>query len=143
MLVFARPQRLAFLARPLHVFHAEWVSQRIQTVTSALQKFRDAPSSIVLGFLASVVVQGLLVGFYMAVATGLHLSIPIGHMAILVPVSFLIQMLPLSINGFGVREGTFVTYLTRIGVDAVVNRLMASWISRLAGNRCTTSSSSG
>lgn len=116
VLVVTKPQRLAVIARPLHVFHAEWVSQRIQTITSALQKFRDKPSSIVLGFLASVVVQGLLVGFYLAVAAGLHLAIPVGHMAMLVPVSFLIQMLPLSINGFGVREGTFVTYLARIGV---------------------------
>jgi hypothetical protein len=34
-------------------------------------------------------------------------------MAILVPFSSLVQMLPVSVNGHGVREGTFVAYLTR------------------------------
>jgi hypothetical protein len=38
-------------------------------------------------------------------------------MAMLVPVSFLVQMLPISVNGLGVREGTFVGYLAQIGVS--------------------------
>ena len=38
------------------------------------------------------------------------------HLAILVPLSFIVQMLPVSVNGFGVREQTFVLYLTRLGL---------------------------
>jgi len=117
VLVVARPERLGMLARPLHVFHAEWVGRRIETITAAVHRFRQAPGSLVIAFVASVIVQGLLVGFYVAVAAALHLVVPIGHMAMLVPVSFLVQMVPISVNGFGVREGTFVTYLTRIGVQ--------------------------
>jgi uncharacterized protein (TIRG00374 family) len=117
VLVIARPQRLGTLARPLHVFHAEWVGRRMATITEALQKFRQAPATLVVAFLASIVVQALLVGFYVAVATALGVSVPIGHMAMLVPVSFLVQMLPISVNGFGVREGTFVGYLAQIGIS--------------------------
>lgn len=117
ILVIARPQRLGTLARPLHIFHAEWVGRRIATITDALHKFRKAPGVLVVAFLASIAVQALLVGFYVAVATALRFSVPIGHMAMLVPVSFLVQMLPVSVNGLGVREGTFVAYLTQIGVS--------------------------
>ena len=116
ILVISRPERLGALASPLRVFHAEWVGQRIQTITNALHRFRKAPGSIAVCFIASVIVQALLVAFYVAVAAALNLKVPIGHMAVLVPVSFLIQMLPFSLNGHGVRELTFVTLLTPLGV---------------------------
>ena len=33
-----------------------------------------------------------------------------------VPVSFLVQMLPLSVNGLGLREATFSFYFARLGL---------------------------
>jgi glycosyltransferase 2 family protein len=36
-------------------------------------------------------------------------------LAVIVPVSFVVQLLPVSVNGFGVREATFTFYFTRIG----------------------------
>jgi uncharacterized protein (TIRG00374 family) len=116
-MVLARPEWLGKLASPLRVFHAEWVDRRIATIMGALHRFRRAPGAIATGFIASIGVQGLLVVFYEAVATALHLGVPIGHMAILVPLSSLVQMAPVSLNGHGVRETTFVGYLTRIGVQ--------------------------
>ncbi len=40
---------------------------------------------------------------------------PLAHLAILVPMSFIVQMLPMSVNGFGVREATFGFYFTSLG----------------------------
>jgi hypothetical protein len=37
-------------------------------------------------------------------------------MAVVVPMSFLVQMLPISVNGFGLREATFSFYFTRLGL---------------------------
>ena len=34
----------------------------------------------------------------------------------IVPLSFVVQMLPVSVNGFGVREATFSFYFTRLGL---------------------------
>jgi hypothetical protein len=36
------------------------------------------------------------------------------HLAVLVPLSFLVQMLPVSVNGLGVREAVFGYYLVRL-----------------------------
>jgi uncharacterized integral membrane protein len=33
-----------------------------------------------------------------------------------VPISFIVQMLPVSMNGLGVREATFAFYFTRFGL---------------------------
>ena len=117
VLALARPELLAALAKPLRVFHADWVDRRVATVMGALHRFRRSPGSLATGFLASIVLQALLVLFYASVATALHLRVPIGHMAILVPLASLVQMAPVSLNGHGVRETTFVGYLTRIGVQ--------------------------
>jgi hypothetical protein len=63
-------------------------------------------------------VQLLLVGFYGAIARGLHIPISLSHLAVLVPVSFVVQMIPISMNGFGVREATFVSYFAVLGLPA-------------------------
>jgi uncharacterized membrane protein YbhN (UPF0104 family) len=117
VVALGRPEWMGALARPLRVIHAEWVDKRIETITGALHRFRRAPRALAVGFLASIGIQALLVVFYESIATGLHLDVPIGHMAIVVPLASLVQMAPVSLNGHGVRETTFVGYLARIGVQ--------------------------
>ena len=68
----------------------------IATITAALLRFRQAPGAMVAGFGGGIAVQAILVAYYAAVAPAIHLSVPIGHLAILVPVSFIVQMMPLS-----------------------------------------------
>jgi uncharacterized membrane protein YbhN (UPF0104 family) len=110
------PERVGALARPLRIFHAEWVERRILMITSALGRFRKAPGSLAACLAISIAVQALLVGYYASIAAALHVNIPTGHLAMLVPISFLVQMVPFSMNGHGVREATFTAYLTRIGI---------------------------
>ena len=38
--------------------------------------------------------------------------------SVIVPVSFVVQMLPVSLNGLGVREATFRLYFAQIGLPA-------------------------
>jgi hypothetical protein len=58
----------------------------------------------------------MLVLFFALVAAGLHLNIPLTHLGIVVPLAFIVQLLPVSLNGFGLREATFVFYFTRLGL---------------------------
>ena len=46
------------------------------------------------------------------------MRIPIGfaELAVIVPITLIVQMLPVSMNGFGVREATFGFYFTRLGL---------------------------
>ena len=53
--------------------------------------------------------------FY-AVGYALHLDVALADLAVVVPVSFVVQMLPVSVNGFGVREATFSFYFARLGL---------------------------
>jgi uncharacterized membrane protein YbhN (UPF0104 family) len=108
------PALVGLALRPLRALHQEWVGERIERLTGALGRFRKAPRTLVSCFAAAVVVQALIVGFYTAVAQGLRIPIAVSHLAILVPLSFIVQMLPVSVNGFGVREQTFNMYFAAL-----------------------------
>ena len=64
--------------------------------------------------------QLLVVLFYVCVALGLHIDLPLRDALVIVPVSLVIQLAPVSINGFGVREAVFSYLFARLGhaVDA-------------------------
>jgi uncharacterized membrane protein YbhN (UPF0104 family) len=103
------------LLQPLTVFHPEWVGERINTVTTVLARFRERPAALAECFGGAVFVQFSLVVFYFVVAYALRLHVSMWDLAVIVPVSFVVQLLPVSVNGFGVREATFTFYFTRIG----------------------------
>lgn len=110
------PAGLGRLLQPLRVFHPEWVGERITRVTDLLGRFRARPLALAGCFAGAVVVQVILVAYYAAVARALAIPIPLAHVAVLVPLSFIVQMLPVSMNGFGVREATFSFYFGRLGL---------------------------
>src|SRR5450759_5056369 len=110
------PETVGRLLQPLRVFHQEWVDARIEKLTDALTRFKETPTALAACFAGAVVVQGLLVLFYVAIARSMHMPIGFAELAVIVPVSFIVQMIPLSVNGFGVREATFGFYFTRLGL---------------------------
>ncbi len=110
------PAGVGRLLQPLTVFHPEWVGGQIERLTDILGRFRNRPSSLLQTFAGAVVVQGMLVVFYAAVARSLNIPISMSNLAVIVPVSLVVQMVPVSVNGFGVREATFSFYFSRIGL---------------------------
>jgi hypothetical protein len=110
------PNGLERLLHPLRRLHPEWVGARLQQLTTVLHRFRQAPRALAGCFLGAVIVQALLVAFYVAIAHSIGLAISPWHMAVVVPMSFLVQMLPVSVNGLGLREATFSYYFSRLGL---------------------------
>ena len=97
-------------------------------------RFRERPSALFGCFGGAIVVQGLVVLFYVAVARSLNIPITTWDLAVIVPLSIVVQMLPISVNGFGVREATFSLYFTRIGLpiaSAVLLSLVAAAVMML------------
>ena len=110
------PQRIGQLLAPLKALHQEWVEERISRLVAALARFRETPVALGLGFFGAIVVQAILVGFYAAIAQALGVPIPMAHLAVMIPLSFIVQMAPVSVNGLGVREATFSYYFAQLGL---------------------------
>ena len=113
----ALPARRRGLLRPLSAIHQEWVEERHRAADAALAKFRDAKGALLNGFIGvgprAGHARGLLRRRSRRLCTSGRRS---STSPIVVPLSFIVQMLPVSVNGFGVREATFGYYFTRFGV---------------------------
>ncbi|CAN5883327.1 lysylphosphatidylglycerol synthase transmembrane domain-containing protein [soil metagenome] len=121
------PQALPQLLKPVRLLHPEWVDERLGRLASALARFRDAPAALFGCFAGAVVVQAVLVGFYLAIARSMAIPIGFTELAVIVPISFLVQMLPVSVNGFGIREATFGLYFARLGLP-LESALLVSFV---------------
>jgi glycosyltransferase 2 family protein len=120
--VISMPQLVGHALRPLRALKKPWVTERAQRLEDAVIKFRNAPAAIAGAFAAAIVVQITIVAFYLLTAQGLSVPLPIFLGAVLIPVSLVLQMAPVSINGFGVREAVFAFFFRRFGLptDAAV-----------------------
>jgi uncharacterized protein (TIRG00374 family) len=126
------PAGLVRVLTPLTVLHPEWVGERLETLTATLHRFRAQPAVLASCFSGAVAVQTLLVVYYLAVVYALHMPITIWDLAVIVPISLVVQMLPLSVNGFGLREATFSFYFTRLGLPVQTGVLLSLVATALA-----------
>ncbi|HMD36482.1 MAG TPA: lysylphosphatidylglycerol synthase transmembrane domain-containing protein [Vicinamibacterales bacterium] len=109
------PAGFGRLLQPLTVIHPEWVGGRIENLTGVLARFRARPGALAGCFVGALFVQATMVVFYSLVAYALHIDVPLSDLGVIVPISFVVQLLPVSVNGFGVREATFSLYFQKIG----------------------------
>src|SRR5580765_315098 len=111
------PAGVGRLLQPLTILHPEWVGLRIESVTTTLERFRNHPGALASCFGGAVMVQMASVAFHLAIVRALGIRIGLFDLAVLVPLAGVLQMLPISVNGFGVREWTFSMYFGRLGLS--------------------------
>jgi uncharacterized protein (TIRG00374 family) len=115
LLVFiATPSLLEVVLKPFPLARRDSVARRVTVLVEMLRRFRSQPSALLACFVGALVAQGVLVAFYVAIARSLSIPISTLHLAVVVPVSFVLQLLPISVNGFGVREATFTYYFSAL-----------------------------
>jgi glycosyltransferase 2 family protein len=120
--VIAMPDFVGHLLAPLRALKKPWVTERAQRLEEAVMRFGKARGVMAGAFGAALVVQIAIVAFYLLTAKGLSVPLPTLLGAVLIPVSLAVQMAPISINGFGVREAVFAFFFRRFGLppDAAV-----------------------
>jgi hypothetical protein len=118
ILVIAMPDFVSHLLAPVKALKKPWVTERAQRLEDAVMRFGKAPSVLVGAFGGAIVVQLTVVAFYLLTAKGLSVQLPTLLGAVLIPVSLAVQLAPISINGFGVREAVFAFFFRRFGLPA-------------------------
>ena len=118
ILVIAMPDFVGHLLAPVRALKKPWVTERAQRLEEAVMRFGKAPGVLAGAFGAAIIVQIAIVAFYLLTAKGLSVPLPLLLGAVLIPVSLAVQMVPISINGFGVREAVFAFFFRRFGLPA-------------------------
>ena len=101
LLLFFAPGLLDLVLRPVRALGHPWVLERLETLQRTLARFRERPSALAGALLGAVLVQGVIVAFYALTARSLSVPLPLVMAGVLVPVALVLQMAPVSINGFG------------------------------------------
>ncbi len=77
--------------------------------------------AIVKAFLLSLVIQALLIVMIAADARAIGQTLSFAELFVFVPVIMTVMIIPLSISGFGVREGAFVAFFGLTGIPSSVS----------------------
>jgi uncharacterized protein (TIRG00374 family) len=86
-------------------------------VFDTLRAYRDQKAVLFLAVLLSVALQLAIVFQVLVLATALDLQVPMWELALIVPVVTLVSMLPVTVNGLGLREGTFAVLGASFGIS--------------------------
>jgi glycosyltransferase 2 family protein len=118
LLLFLRhPDRLARTVRSVLADRLMAVQVRVQNLVTAIARFAQEPRELWFAFGGALIVQALLVLFYVCAAHSLAVPLPLIAASVIVPISLAVQMVPVSINGFGVREAVFAFFFTSLGLS--------------------------
>ncbi len=72
-------------------------------------------------FLLSLIIQALLIAMIAAVALGIGQQLSFTELFVFVPIIMTVMIIPLSISGFGVREGAFVVLFGLTGIPPSIS----------------------
>jgi uncharacterized protein (TIRG00374 family) len=114
--VFFRPGTAGRLMQVSRLARIGWVLEQFQIVQAAVHVYRMRDRSVWVAFLGSVVLQGLAVCYYYAIAHALRIALPLDACFLMVPLCTLVQAVPVSFNGWGIRESLFIVYFGQMGL---------------------------
>jgi uncharacterized membrane protein YbhN (UPF0104 family) len=101
---------------------------RVKHLSAALKLYLLNPRLAVNTTLLSLVIQAANVAVLWILSKALDLDVPVGYYIVAVPMITLMTVLPISLNGIGVREGGMVLFLSPLGVpDATAVSLAVLW----------------
>jgi len=86
-------------------------------ITNGFSAFRGKTDTLAKAFGLSLLLQGNVVLQYFVFAEALHFSISFLSFLLIIPLAIFVMLLPVSINGIGIRESVFVLFLSPWGID--------------------------
>lgn len=92
------------------------IQRPVNKLFGALETFSGRQDALAAGFGLSILLQSNVIIFYWLIARSLGFGLSVGQMFLVVPIATFLMMLPISINGIGVRESAWVGLLALYAV---------------------------
>jgi uncharacterized membrane protein YbhN (UPF0104 family) len=117
VVLFARSAR-PVLARFVPLLSRLRLDRPLRSVYEALHLYRRDVSLLARVFLITLVVQACRVLTIWLAGKAVHVDLSPRPYFVMGPLLFLVMLVPLTINGFAVRESLFVSFLGKLGIGA-------------------------
>ncbi len=115
-IIFFPPQEVSgFIARMRIPFSGK-LEKTLKKLVDAFATFKGRKMVLAKALGLSVILQTNVVFYYYLLSTALNFPIEFPNFFLIVPLSIFIMMLPVTINGIGLRENTFFFFFSMFGV---------------------------
>ncbi|MDE2059294.1 MAG: flippase-like domain-containing protein [candidate division NC10 bacterium] len=91
---------------------------QVHRLYEAVQQYWTHRPALLLALGLSLVLQSLVITIFYLISQALNLSVPLRYFFLFIPLISVISMLPISVGGLGLREGSAVYLFTRVGLDS-------------------------
>ena len=114
--IFFRPGTARALMAASGLARIPWARAKFEVVQDAVHVYREQLPAVFMAFGASVALQAVVVCYFYTVAQALRIPLSLAACFLMVPLNILIQTVPISFNGWGVRESVFILYFGQVGL---------------------------
>jgi uncharacterized membrane protein YbhN (UPF0104 family) len=95
-----------------------FVRRTLGKMLAAFELFSRARGTLVANYALSITFQFLLIVHFWLIQFAFGESVPFPTYIVVVPLVFCVMILPIGINGLGLRESAFVWFMSQAGMDA-------------------------
>jgi uncharacterized protein (TIRG00374 family) len=99
----------------------------VQKFSDAFVNFRGKNKALAISIALSLLLQINVIFHYYLISEALGLDVPFIKFWVIIPIALFVQMIPVSINGIGIRENLYVFFLGLYGAP-VASAIAFSWI---------------
>ncbi len=114
-----------FFFTPLAPQLARFLSKLYKRINSHylkdLYNYWKNPRKVILALVFSFIIQLIVISIHILIGHSLNLSLPLRYYFAFVPLVGLVSALPISLNGMGIREGSYIYFLTLAGIKSNVS----------------------
>ncbi len=114
--VYFRPGTARALMANTGLSGLPWARERFEVMQGAVHVYRQDLRSVLGAFGASLALQTLFIYYYYAIAQALRIPLSLPACFLMVPLCTLVQTVPISFNGWGIRESVFIFYFNQVGL---------------------------
>ncbi len=114
--VYLRPGTARALMGRTGLSGLPWARERFEVMQGAVHVYRQDLGSVLGAFGASLALQTLFIYYYYSIAQALRIPLSLPACFLMVPLCTLVQTVPISFNGWGIRESVFIFYFSQLGL---------------------------
>jgi uncharacterized protein (TIRG00374 family) len=114
--IFLRSGMVTALVDGFGLRRFPWAYEKFEAVQAAVNSYRARKTAVLEAFGLSLLLQFLGVSYFYMVARALRIPLDFEACLLMVPLCTLIQAIPISFNGWGLREGVYVVYFNQVGL---------------------------
>lgn len=125
--IFLRQGKAQILVKILDLPGFSIFKKIVNKFASAFTNLKGKNKALVISLILSLLLQINVIFHYYLISEAMGLNVPFIKFWIIIPIALFVQMIPLSVNGIGIRENLYVFFLGLYGVTAA-QAIAFSWI---------------